>query len=48
MAKTKKKEETIDLSKPSKVKDEQLKKIQSDFLPKYISSNLDKYKNWID
>ena len=29
MAKTKKKEETIDLSKPSKVKDEQLKKIQS-------------------
>ena len=29
MAKTKKKEETIDLSKPSKVKDDQLKKIQS-------------------
>jgi len=29
MAKTKKKEETIDLSKPKKVKDEQLKKIQS-------------------
>ncbi len=25
-----------------------LKKIDNDFLPSYISSNLDKYKNWLD
>ena len=25
-----------------------LKKIQNSFLPSYISSNLDKYKNWLD